>query len=66
MKSKAAFNEAFLFFGLTLGLTYLVFWGPLALFQIQPSALSTKAADLLGLLPCFCSVGLCLPWSPCF
>ena len=34
MKSKAAFNEAFLFFGLTLGLTYLVFWGPLALFQI--------------------------------
>ena len=27
-------KEAALFFGLTLGLSYLVFWGPLALFQI--------------------------------
>jgi len=27
-------KEVFLFFGLTLGLSYLVFWGPLAFFQI--------------------------------
>jgi membrane protease YdiL (CAAX protease family) len=34
MNGNKAFKEAFLFFGLTLGLSYLVFWGPLALFGV--------------------------------
>lgn len=31
MKSSSEIKEAALFFGVTLGLSYLVFWGPLAL-----------------------------------
>jgi uncharacterized protein len=31
-------KEAFLFFGLTLGLSYLVVWGPLAFFQIPAAS----------------------------
>jgi membrane protease YdiL (CAAX protease family) len=34
MQKGIALKEAGLFFGLTLGLSYFVFWGPLALFQI--------------------------------
>ena len=34
MQKSNALKEASLFFGLTLGLSYLVFWGPLAFFQI--------------------------------
>ncbi len=35
MQSKTnALNEAAIFFGLVLGLSYFVFWGPLALFRI--------------------------------
>ena len=34
MLKSNALKEVFLFFGLTLGLSYLVFWGPLAFFQI--------------------------------
>jgi membrane protease YdiL (CAAX protease family) len=34
MSKTNAVTEAFVFFGLTLGLSYLVFWGPLAVFQI--------------------------------
>jgi uncharacterized protein len=31
---KTSVKEAFIFFGFTLGLSYFVFWGPLALFKI--------------------------------
>jgi len=34
MQKTNAINEVVLFFSLTLGLSYCVFWGPLALFQI--------------------------------
>lgn len=34
MPKNNAVKEAFIFFGLTLGLSYFVFWGPLALFHI--------------------------------
>jgi membrane protease YdiL (CAAX protease family) len=34
MQKSNALKEVSLFFGLTLALSYLVFWGPLALFQI--------------------------------
>jgi membrane protease YdiL (CAAX protease family) len=34
MPKSNAIKEALLFFSLTLGLSYLVFWGPLAVFQI--------------------------------
>lgn len=34
MSKTNAVKEAFVFFGLTLGLSYFVFWGPLALFHI--------------------------------
>ncbi len=34
MQKSIALKEAGLFIGLTLGLSYFVFWGPLALFQI--------------------------------
>ena len=33
-QNSRALQEASVFFGLTLGLSFLVFWGPLALFQI--------------------------------
>lgn len=33
-------RELWIFFGLTLGLTYLVFWGPLAVFGIPGASLS--------------------------
>ena len=35
MDDRNAFREAILFSGITLGLSYLVFWGPIALFKIQ-------------------------------
>jgi len=38
-----ALKEVFLFFGLTLGLSYLVFWGPLAFFEI-PAASFVRGA----------------------
>lgn len=34
MSRSHAVKEAFIFLGLTLGLSYFVFWGPLAVFQI--------------------------------
>lgn len=34
MPKTNAIKEVFVFFGLTLGLSYFVFWGPLALFKI--------------------------------
>jgi uncharacterized protein len=34
MTKNNAVKEAFVFFGLTLGLSYFVFWGPLALFHV--------------------------------
>jgi membrane protease YdiL (CAAX protease family) len=34
MQKPNALKEVFLFMGLTLGLSYFVFWGPLAFFQI--------------------------------
>ena len=34
MSKTGAVKEAFVFFGLTLGLSYFVFWGPLAFFHI--------------------------------
>ena len=34
MQKNNAVKEAFVFFGLVLGLSYFVFWGPLALFKI--------------------------------
>lgn len=34
MSKTNVVKEAFVFFGLTLGLSYFVFWGPLAFFQI--------------------------------
>ena len=38
-----ALKEVGLFFALTLGLSFLVFWGPLALFQITAISFVTKA-----------------------
>jgi uncharacterized protein len=35
MDDRKAFREAILFSGITLGLSYFVFWGPIALFKIQ-------------------------------
>lgn len=35
MPKNNTVKEAFVFFGLVLGLSYFVFWGPLALFKIQ-------------------------------
>lgn len=34
MQKTDALKEAGLFFALTLGLSYFVFWGPIAVFQI--------------------------------
>jgi membrane protease YdiL (CAAX protease family) len=34
MSKSHAVKEAFIFLGLTLGLSYFVFWGPLAVFQV--------------------------------
>ena len=39
-KSNKALKELWIFFGLTLGLTYLVFWGPLAVLGIPGASLS--------------------------
>lgn len=38
MPKTDAVKEAFVFFGLTLGLSYFVFWGPLALFKIPTNS----------------------------
>lgn len=35
MQKTNSRKEAGLFFALTLGLSYFVFWGPIALFQIE-------------------------------
>jgi membrane protease YdiL (CAAX protease family) len=43
MQKNNALKEVFLFFGLTLGLSYLVFWGPLAFFKI-PAASFVRGA----------------------
>ena len=34
MKSTKTVQEAYVFLGLTLALSYFVFWGPLALFKV--------------------------------
>ena len=39
-KSNSSSKELWLFFGLTLGLTYLVFWGPLAVLGIPGASLA--------------------------
>ena len=39
MQKSNALKQVSLFFGLTLGLSYLVFWGPLAFFQIPTISL---------------------------
>jgi membrane protease YdiL (CAAX protease family) len=38
MTKNKPIREVFVFFGLTLGLSYFVFWGPLAFFQIPASS----------------------------
>lgn len=44
MQKNNALKEVFLFFGLTLGLSYLVFWGPLAFFEIPAASFVRGAA----------------------
>ena len=39
-KEDKSLRELWIFFGLTLGLTYLVFWGPLAVLRIPGASLS--------------------------
>jgi uncharacterized protein len=70
MQRSNALKEVTLFFGLTLGLSYFVFWGPLAFFQIPTGSFvsSTKgpawAITLLlfgGFVPSL--VGVFLTWK---
>jgi hypothetical protein len=63
MQTKTnALKEAALFFGLTLGLSYFVFWGPLALFQIPTISFVSATVDRCGRLFYSLWAALCLPW----
>ena len=45
MKSTKTVQEAYVFLGLTLALSYFVFWGPLALFKIPAISVTFAQSD---------------------
>ena len=67
MNKTNPLTEALIFFGFTLGLSYLVFWGPLALFQVPTISFVSKTQGPLwaillfisgGFVPSFVAIGL--------
>jgi len=56
-QKKQALREAVLFFGLTLGLTYFVFWGPIALFQVPTISFVRSTTGPLWAILLFISGG---------
>lgn len=69
MSKTGAVKEAFVFFGLTLGLSYFVFWGPLAIFQIPTGSFVRSTMGPVWAIALFISggfvpslVGVFLTW----
>jgi uncharacterized protein len=57
MRKTNALKEVFLFFGLTLGLSYFVFWGPLAFFQIPAISFVSEVRGSLWAIALFITGG---------
>jgi uncharacterized protein len=57
MQKTNALKEVFLFFGLTLGLSYLVFWGPLAVFQIPAGSFVSEVRGSVWAIALFITGG---------
>jgi uncharacterized protein len=57
MQKNNALKEVFLFFGLTLGLSYFVFWGPLAFFQIPAISFVSEVRGSIWAIALFITGG---------